>query len=142
MLIALAIGIALPIGIMLGAYAGSSLTRRRLLRGHPSFRCNARLEAGKVPGLSYTYRLGRQRGAWVHDVLILHRGRFPLRVYALAVESAGGMTVELGNRVSILLHLDDGATVRVMADSSALSALVGPFLMAELDHVAKAKPSH
>jgi hypothetical protein len=58
------------------------------------------------------------------------------------VEAAGGMTSEPGHRISILLHLDNGSCVRVMADSTSTSELVGPFLMAELDHVAKAKPSH
>ena len=142
MLIALAIGIALPVGIAIGAFAASTLTRRKLARCHPSFRCNARVEAGKVRGLSYTYRLARQRATWVHDVLILHRGRFPLRVHALEVESAGGMRTEQGRRVSIVLNLDSGAVIRLMADATATSALVGPFLMAELDHVAKAKPSY
>src|SRR5437764_673371 len=111
--------------------------RHRLGQGHPSFRCNARVEAGKVRGLTYTFRLGWQHGIWVHDALIIHRGRLPLRVHAFDVVSAVGMRDESGNRVSVLLHLDDGAIIRLMSDAGAVSALVGPFLMAELDHIEK-----
>ena len=120
----------------------SWLTRRDLARNNGTFRCNARVELGEVPGLEPHYHWQWHRASWAHDVLLIHRGRLRAHVIALPVDSAGGLSQVDSNHITVQMSLDSGAVIRVMADSASITALVGPFLMAELDHVAKAKPSH
>jgi hypothetical protein len=139
------LAVALPACLLIaltGALITSALTRRELAQANGTFRCNARIESGEVPGLAPHYRWRWHRATWMHNVLIIHRGRLRTYVHGLAVQSAGGMADVDANRISVLLNLDSGAAIRVMSDSAAMTSLVGPFLMAELDHVAKAKPTH
>ena len=71
-------------------------------------------------------------------MLILQRGWFIVRVLHLPVRSAEAVRPEKDDVVIVRLRLDDGPLIAVRCKESDLSNVVGPFLMAELEHLARA----
>jgi hypothetical protein len=113
--------------------------RRRLEATGDVFACRVRLVAGWPPGWSRRWDRAKAHGVWVHDVLVLQRGRWFPRVVALAVRLPEdsirvvdrGQFRRLGlNPVVIDLRLDDGALLTVAAGQWHRTELAGPFLAA------------
>jgi hypothetical protein len=125
------LGVAVTVGV---AVLRRRHVAHRQLGGAVPFRCKARLELGEAPGLRTGYRRRWQRAAWVHDVLLLEHGWLSPRLVPHGVESTG--TLEASDEglqlASLRVHLDDGAVIRLTANVRDRTALVGPFLMAEL----------
>jgi len=115
--------------------------RRRFDAAGDPFACRVRLVAGSPPGWSAGWDRSRARGLWVHDVLVLQRGRWFPRLVALpvrlpedSIRSAGRAEFRrLGlSPVVIDLRLDDGALVTVAAGQWHRTQLAGPFLAAAI----------
>ena len=139
MILVLVLACGLPVCLLLGAWAAAWHARRQFAQGEGSFRCKALVDAGVVPGLRWRYPRRWQVGRWVHNVLLLQRGRLFPQLHPLAVRSAERMSRTFGDLVALRLILDDGSVITVTADRKAMDFLVGPFLMAELDFMKKAK---
>ena len=118
-----------------GAWA--LVVRRRQTRDDAVFRCVVRVDRGPVARLRARPRATRCRAQWVHDVLLLHRGRWWPRTDALAVRTARD-TIRLAvpsdharcGAVAVLLELrlDDGSAITVTAPAGSTEQLAGPFL--------------
>jgi hypothetical protein len=130
--------IAVPAVLVLGAVWLPFASRRRFRRTKGAFRCRLAVQSGVVPGWRRRRRPYSVSALWVHDVLLLRGGVFSMRTDHLAARSAGDVRPEKGGSVRVQLTLDSGAIVAVEAGESDLSQLVGPFLMAELDHLTRA----
>lgn len=109
--------------------------RRRLARDPAVFPCNVRVVRGFVRGLPRRPRGHASRAQWVHDVLVLHRGRVVGWAQPLAVRTAedviepAGPGVRLGlGAVRLQLRLDDDSVVAVAVPACASELLAGPFL--------------
>jgi hypothetical protein len=113
--------------------------RRVLRRVGATFPCRVWSLAG--------FRLGRRsssgpaRAVWVHDVLLVQRGRLFARLLVLPVRlpedsmrfAAPGETTGLGRMPLVMeLRLDDGALVAVAAANRDRTLLAGPFLAAAI----------
>ncbi len=127
--------IAVAVCLLLGAVRMSVLAARQPGRGEDSFRCRMRVEWGLVNGLEHAYPRRWQHAVWVHDVLLVRRGRVFVRILPLPVEAAEVLSDISDDLVVLRLRLDDGAVVAAMAERHMATALVGPFLMAELEHM-------
>lgn len=134
MLVALAL-IALLACLLVGAVRVRMLASRQPGAGEDSFRCRVRVEWGLVNGLRHAYPRRWQRAVWVHDVLLLRHGRVFVRVVPLAAQAAEAVRDVSDDLVELRLRLDDGTVVAVMGERPMTAALVGPFLLAELEHM-------
>jgi len=102
------------------------------------FRSDVQLVAGAAPGL----RIGRSRrvsAAWCHTALVLRRRGLLGGTWVLGVRFPAGpvrpFTAVGGHRlgrdtVSLVLELDDGSRLRVVARRRDVDLMVGPFLAA------------
>jgi hypothetical protein len=130
--------LAIPVGVILGALLTTMVGKRRFHRTKGAFRTKLSVESGAVPG----FRRGRRPYAvwayWVHGVLVVRRGVFSSRTDHLLASSAGDVRPVSNDRVSVHLRLDSGAGLVLVAAESDLGKLVGPFLMAELEHLTRA----
>lgn len=138
MLVAIVL-IGLPISLVLGVLPAWVLGRRQPGRAEDSFRCRVRVESGSVSGFTHAYPRRWQRGVWMHDVLVVRRGRIFVRIVPLAIEVANELADVPGNFVTLRLRLEDGTVVAVMTERHMTTSLVGPFLMAELEHIDNAE---
>src|SRR4051794_18672641 len=139
MVLMLVLLIGLPLCLLLGTLPGPIVSRRTWARQPGSFRATVRIESGKVRGLRQGRRRKHYVAVWYHDVLIIRRGLIVVRFYPLAAREAAGVTGVAGDMVSMRLRLDEGGVIVVTAQRRAMSRMVGPFLMAELEHLAKAE---
>ncbi|HZB48951.1 MAG TPA: hypothetical protein VE547_07630 [Mycobacteriales bacterium] len=114
--------------------------RRCLDRAGASFRCQIWSLAGFRPGRRRS-RPGRARAVWIHDVLLVQRGRLFPRLLALSVRlpddsmrfAAPGEATGLGRRPLVMeLRLDDDTVVAVAAADRDRTLLAGPFLAAAI----------
>jgi len=114
--------------------------RRVLRRVGATFPCRVWSLAGFRLGRSRSSS-GRARAVWVHDVLLVQRGRLFARLLVLPVRlpedsmrfAAPGETTGLGRMPLVMeLRLDDGALVAVAAANRDRTLLAGPFLAAAI----------
>ncbi|HEX6754574.1 MAG TPA: hypothetical protein VF109_01365 [Mycobacteriales bacterium] len=120
--------------------AVSCTSRRRLARIGGSFRCRVWSPAG-FRLVRNRSNLGRARAVWVHDVLLVQRGRLFPRLFALPVRlpddsmrfAAPGETTGLGRMPLVMeLRLDNGSLVAVAAAERDRTVLAGPYLAAAI----------
>jgi hypothetical protein len=136
--------------LVLAASAGSAALavivlsgkhRHDLSKAGPTFACRIWSPAGSRPGRWNRASVRRARAVWVHDVLLVQRGRLFPRLLVLPVrlpedsmrfaepgEVSGLTTMPL----VIELRLDDGSIVAVAAASQDRTSLAGPFLAAAI----------
>ena len=135
--------VGIPLALLAGAIAMALRVRRRFARTPGAFRCKLRSPRGTVTGFRERWDRRPTRGLWVHDVLMVQRGRFRQHVLAIPVrlpedvlrpvdpEDAPG--IGLGPEPHVLrLQLDDGPVVDVAVSGEARSLVVGPFLAAAI----------
>ena len=113
------------VSIVLTGFTFSLRQRRRFEAAGGTFACRMRLVAGSPPDWPSGRRdRGRGCGLWVHDVLLVQRGRWRPRLVALRVRLPEDSIRAVAPRefrglgsdpVAIDLRLDDGAIVRVAA---------------------------
>jgi hypothetical protein len=129
------------ISVVLTGAAVSRAHRRRFREAGETFACRVRVVAGSPPGWSGGWDRSRAHGVWVHDVLVLQRGRWFPRLITLAVRLPDDSIRAAGRAefrrlglspVVIDLRLDDGALVRVAAGQWDRTLLAGPFLAAAI----------
>jgi hypothetical protein len=125
--------------IVLTCAACSRRQRRRFEVSGDTFACQVRLVAGSPAGWPSRRDRVKGCGLWVHDVLLVQRGRWLPRLMALRVrlpeDSIRAATRNecrgLGaDPLVIELRLDDGALVEVAARQWHREQLAGPFLAA------------
>jgi hypothetical protein len=126
------------------ALAGITLSRwhrRCLSNAGPTFRCRVWWPAGSRPGRGNRTNLHRARAVWIHDVLLVQRGRLFPRLLVLPVRlpddsmrfAEPGEVSGLTTRPLVMeLRLDDGSLVAVAAASEDRTSLAGPFLAAAI----------
>jgi hypothetical protein len=124
---------------------GAAVSRRQSRRFEAvgdTFTCRVRLVAGSPPGWQSRRTRGPDRGLWVHDVLLVQRGRWLPRLVAMRVrlpEDSIRVVPRSEFRglgpapVVIDLRLDDGALVTVAARPWDREQLAGPFLAAAVE---------
>ena len=137
-MVALIVVVVVPVCVLVGCVPFAWLSGRRFGRAKDSFRCKAWVESGLVASLGRKCGRRWMRAAWVHDVLILQPGRVFARVRHLPVRSAEAVCAEGGGTLSVRLRLDDGPLIALRCREADLTRVVGPFLMAELEHLARA----
>ena len=137
-MVALILVLVIPVCILLGALPMPLLSRRTFRRTKGLFRCKASVESGVVPWLGRHRGRRWWRGAWAHDVLILQRGWFFGSLRHVPVRSAEGVRPDKDDMVTVRLRIDDGPVIALWCKEADLSKVVGPFLMAELEHLARA----
>jgi hypothetical protein len=96
------------------------------------FRCRLRKVAGNGSG-SYVWPRRQVRARWVHDVLVVYRGRLDRGADLFPVSSVHGrvgpvVDVHGDPCISLRLELDDGSTVDLAARPHFAEELAGPFL--------------
>ena len=135
-------GLVLATVVISVALTGAALSRRQRRRFEVAgdlFACRVRLVSGSPPGWSTRWDRSRAHGLWVHDVLLVQRGRWfpqlvalPVRLPEDSIRPADRKEFRrLGlNPVAIDLRLDDGALVTVAAGKWHRTELAGPFLAA------------
>jgi len=106
------------------------------LQDEDTFFCKVR------PVTRSRWPIRRSRGRWVHDVLLIRRGRWLQRTVALPVRlpednprpaDCDGPS-GLGLRpYTLQLRLDDGSLMEVAAAAADRVTMVGPFLAAAVD---------
>jgi len=119
----------------------SSRHRHCLSKAGPTFACRVWSLTGSRPGRGNRTNLRRARAVWIHDVLLVQRGRLFPRLLVLPVrlpddsirfakpgEVSGLTTMPL----VMELRLDDGSLVAVAAASRDRTSLAGPFLAAAI----------
>jgi len=146
-ILALVLATALVIVALAGA-ALSSWQRHRFGGAGETFSCRIRPVAGSPAGWSTRPSKGRARARWVHDVLLVQRGRLLPRVVALPVRlpedsiraAEPGEVSGLGPTPLVIeLRLDDGPLLAVAAAARDRTLLAGPFLAAA---VSSLRPRH
>jgi hypothetical protein len=109
--------------------------RWRVTRVPGAFPCRLR-PADAVEGRRWPRR--SQRGRWVHDVLLVHRGVTLVRAEALPVATVGGPVAGPAPRgagdpvVRLRLHLDDRRLVDLVVHEDDVAPAFGPFVVAAL----------
>ena len=125
----------------LAGIALSSWHRHRLSKAGPTFACRVWPLTGSRSGLWSRRSLRRARAVWIHDVLLVQRGRLFPRLLVLPVRLPDdSMRFARPGEVSGLrtmplvmeLRLDDGSLVAVAAASQDRTSLAGPFLAAAI----------
>jgi hypothetical protein len=106
--------------------------RRSVPRADGLFTCRLRTVAGNRSG-SYTWPRRQVRARWVHDVLVVYRGRLDRGTDLLPVSTVHGrvgpiVDVHGDPCVTLLLELDNGSTVDLAARPHFADELAGPFL--------------
>ena len=106
-----------------------------------AFPCRVRVVSGGLAGFPRWWRGRPQYAAWVHDVLLLHRGLLPAVTIPIparltedaVVRARQDVVTRLGPApVTLRLRLDDGTVLELAAPASAHSLIVGPFLAAAM----------
>lgn len=104
-----------------------------------AFRCRLRKVSDPGCGITNAWEVGAVDAAWVHDVLLVRRGRFPVTTRALPVRFPDSSVSALlphevkglgVDPVVLRLRLDDGDLIDVAAPAAMRERLVGPFLAA------------
>jgi hypothetical protein len=125
----------------LAGIALSSRHRHYLSKASPTFACRVWSPAGSRPGRWNRATPRRARAVWIHDVLLVERGRLFPRLLVLPVRLPDdSMRFARPGEVSGLttmplvmeLRLDDGSLVAVAAASQDRTSLAGPFLAAAI----------
>jgi len=140
--------LVLAMSVASAALAGIALSgwhRHCLSKAGPTFacRCWSLTDSGSAPGSGRWNRsnLRRARAVWVHDVLLIQRGRLFPRLLVLPVRlpddsmrfAEPGEVSGLTARPLVMeLRLDDGSLVAVAAASRDRTSLAGPFLAAAI----------
>ena len=139
--------LVLAMSVASAALTGTAIAgwhRHRLGKAGPTFACRLwSLTDGSAPGSGRWNRtnLRRARGVWVHDVLLIQRGRLFPRLLVLPVRlpddsmrfAEPGEVSGLTTRPLVMeLRLDDGSLVAVAAASRDRTSLAGPFLAAAI----------
>ena len=126
---------------VLAGIALSSWHRHLLSKAGPTFACRVWSLTGSRPGRRNRTRVRRARAVWIHDVLLVQRGRLVPRLQVLPVRlpddsmrfAKPGEVVGLTTMPLVLeLRLDDGSLVAVAAASQDRTLLAGPFLAAAI----------
>jgi len=130
--------LAIPVVVVLGALFPPLMSRRRFRRTNGAFPCKLKVESGVVQEWRRRRRPYSVVALWVHDVVVLRGGVFSMRSDHLAVRSADHVRPEYNDMVSVRLTLDTEQVIVLVADDGDLSKLVGPFLIAELEHLTRA----
>jgi hypothetical protein len=125
----------------LAAIALSGRHRHYLSKAGPTFACRVWSPTGLRPGRWNRAILRPARAVWIHDVLLVERGRLFPRLLVLPVRLPDdSMRFAKPGEVSGLttmplvmeLRLDDGSLVAVAAASQDRTSLAGPFLAAAI----------
>lgn len=115
--------------------------RHRLSKAGPTFACRIWSPTGLRAGRWNRPRLRRARAVWIHDVLLVQRGRLFPRLLVLPVRlpddsmrfAEPGEVGGLARMPLVMeLRLDDGSLVAVAAASQDRTNLAGPFLAAAI----------
>jgi hypothetical protein len=130
----------LVVGLVLGAVAASVWSHRAIRLQEP-FACKLRRERPIARHGRRRWSRRNARAAWVHDVLLVQRGRLMGRTSVLAVREVGSTLREtgtdevagLGPRPLVLtVWPDDGPPLDLAAAGTDRASLVGPFLAAAI----------
>ena len=125
----------------LAGIALSSRYRHHLSKAGPTFACRVWSPPGSRPGRRDRTNLHRARAVWIHDVLLVQRGRLFPRLLVLPVRlpddsirfakpgEVNGLTTM---PLVMELRLDDGSLVAVAAATQDRTSLAGPFLAAAI----------
>jgi hypothetical protein len=105
--------------------------RRSVQRIEGLFKCRLRTVASSRSG-SYTWPRRQVRARWVHDVVVVYRGRLDRRTDLLPVSTVHGrvgpiLDIHGDPCVSLRLELDDGSTVDMATRPHFADELAGPF---------------
>jgi hypothetical protein len=136
--------LVLAVSAVSAALAGTAISgghRRSLSKAGPTFACRFWPLTGSGSGRWNRTNLRRARAVWIHDVLLVQRGRLfprllvlPVRIpddsmrFARPGEVRGLTTTPL----VMELRLDDGSLVAIAAASRDRTNLAGPFLAAAI----------
>jgi hypothetical protein len=146
MLLALLLVSGVPPLLVAAALLATLWHRRQVSRRPGVFRVTVReVSAGPANnGRKSKARSGHAR--WIHDVLLLYVGLGRYRTVPLAAAGASGRiervrppeAKHLGDEsAGMTVRLDDGTTVRVVAEASAASLLAGPYVSIVLPPVVR-----
>jgi hypothetical protein len=139
--------LSVALAALLGAATAGAWARLHFARTAQTFRCKVRWpEDWTATAPRWPRR--RVRAAWVHDVLLVQRGVVRPRTEVFAacgaphgVRRTGRCEVSgLGaDPVALTLRLDAGGIVDVAARGRDATALAGPFLVAVLSGMPRAR---
>jgi hypothetical protein len=128
--------LGVPIWLVIGLLVFTFLTRRRFKKMKGVFPIKGRIESGSAPGFGNKYPRQSSLAAWVHDVLLVHKGATFIKTIPLGVaeligqpETASSEKVKRMGEKPVLLRfrLDNGAVVRLVVKAESITLAMGPF---------------